>query len=154
MKPFAHLAVTSMFALAAACAATSVAAQPTSFATPDDAIKYRQSTLKEMQRNFKRVADMASGRAPFDAPVAQESAQKAAELIKLPWVAFGPGTEGGDAKPVVWREPAKFKELAGKAEVAMAQVASAAKTGNLDALKATIGPAGASCKACHDVFRN
>jgi cytochrome c556 len=29
----------------------------------------------------------------------------------------------------------------------------AAKSGNIDALKAAFGPAAASCKACHDNFR-
>ncbi len=30
----------------------------------------------------------------------------------------------------------------------------AAKAGNIDALKAQFGPTAASCKACHDSFRN
>lgn len=137
----------------AAAAAVPAMAQPT-FATPADAIKYRQATLKEMQQNFKRVADMASGREPYNAKVAEESAQKAAELIKLPWVAFGPGTEGGKARPAIWKEQARFKELSEKSEAEVGKLAVAAKTGNLDAIKAAIGPAGASCKACHDSYRD
>ena len=148
----------SLAALSTAAALTFGAlpalAQPQQFPTPQDAIKFRQATLKELQQNFKRVADMASGRDDFDAKVAEQSAQRAAELIKLPWPAFGPGTEGGKAKPEVWTEQAKFKDLAGKADVQVAQLAVAAKTGSLDAIKAAIGPAGASCKACHDSFRN
>lgn len=132
--------------------ASAAAAQPT-FATPQDAIKYRQATLKEMQQNFKRVADMASGRADFDAKVAEASATRAAELIKMPWAGFGPGTEGGKASPAIWKEQDKFKAAASKAEGEVAKLAAAAKTGNLDAIKAAIGPAGASCKACHDSFR-
>ena len=139
-------------AAAVAIIATNAVAQPT-FATPQDAIKYRQATLKEMQQNFKRVADMASGRADFDAKVAESSAARAAELIKQPWAGFGPGTEGGKASPAIWKEQDKFKAAAGKAEGEVAKLAAAAKTGNLDAIKAAIGPAGASCKACHDSFR-
>ncbi|WP_234197578.1 MULTISPECIES: cytochrome c [Pseudacidovorax] len=139
-------------AAAVAIIATNAVAQPT-FATPQDAIKYRQATLKEMQQNFKRVADMASGRADFDAKVAEASAARAAELIKQPWAGFGPGTEGGKASPAIWKEQDKFKAAAGKAEGEVAKLAAAAKTGNLDAIKAAIGPAGASCKACHDSFR-
>ncbi|MBP6897778.1 MAG: c-type cytochrome [Gammaproteobacteria bacterium] len=139
-------------AAAVAILATNAVAQPT-FATPQDAIKYRQATLKEMQQNFKRVADMASGRADFDAKVAESSAARAAELIKQPWAGFGPGTEGGKASPAIWKEQDKFKAAAGKAEGEVAKLAAAAKTGNLDAIKAAIGPAGASCKACHDSFR-
>ena len=33
------------------------------------------------------------------------------------------------------------------------KLAAAAKSGNLDQLKAPFGPASASCKACHDSFR-
>ncbi|RDI29361.1 c-type cytochrome [Pseudacidovorax intermedius] len=139
-------------AAAVAILATNAVAQPT-FATPQDAIKYRQATLKEMQQNFKRVADMASGRADFDAKVAESSAARAAELIKQPWAGFGPGTEGGKASPAIWKEQDKFKAAASKAEGEVAKLAAAAKTGNLDAIKAAIGPAGASCKACHDSFR-
>lgn len=143
-------------ALAAAFAATSLSAlaQPQKFDKPEDAIKFRQATLKELQQNFKRVADMASGRDDFDAKTADASAQRVAELIKLPWAAFGPGTEGGKARPEVWTEQAKFKDLAGKAEGEMVKLAAAAKTGSLDAIKSAIGPAGASCKACHDSFRS
>ena len=35
----------------------------------------------------------------------------------------------------------------------IAKLNTAAKAGNVDALKAAFGPAGASCKACHDNFR-
>lgn len=128
-------------------------AQP-SFATPQDAIKYRQATLKEMQQNFKRVADMAGGREKFDAKLAETSAVRAAELIKLPWAGFGPGTEGGKAAPAIWKEQDKFKAAATASEDAVARLADAARTGSLDAIKAAIGAAGASCKACHDSFRN
>jgi cytochrome c556 len=34
-----------------------------------------------------------------------------------------------------------------------AKLASAAKTGNLDAIKAAFGATAASCKACHDAYR-
>ena len=137
---------------ALAVLSVSAQAQP-SFATPQDAIKYRQATLKEMQQNFKRVADMANGRESFDAKLAQTSAERAAELIKLPWVGFGPGTQGGKASPSIWQEQAQFKVAADRAEGELAKVAAAAKTGDLDAIKAAIGGAGASCKACHDAYR-
>ncbi|HEY0202128.1 MAG TPA: cytochrome c [Burkholderiaceae bacterium] len=148
MKVVATLCIT-----VAALIALPAISQPTQFAKPEDAIKYRKSTLKEMQQNFKRVADMASGKASFDATVAQESAQRAADLIKLPWAGFGPGTEGGKAKPDIWKEQAKFKDLAGKSEEQVAKLAAAAKTGSLDDIKAAVGAAGASCKACHDAFK-
>ena len=35
----------------------------------------------------------------------------------------------------------------------MTKFAAAAKTGNIDAIKAAAGATGGSCKACHDNFR-
>ncbi|MFT4268413.1 MAG: cytochrome c [Xenophilus sp.] len=147
----------SRLALFAAClaalACAPVLAQPTTFATPKEAIKFRQSTLKEMQQNFKRVSDMASGKVDFDAKAAQESAARAAELIRLPWAGFGPGTEGGKARAAIWSEPQEFKAAQVRAQEAVDKLADAARTGDLGAIKAAIGAAGATCKSCHDSFR-
>ncbi|MFA6614543.1 MAG: cytochrome c [Hydrogenophaga sp.] len=144
---------TAAVALVAALGDGAAMAQSQTFASPDDAIKFRQATLKELQQNFKVIADMANGRAAFDAAKADSSAARAAELIKQPWVGFGPGTEGGKAQPLVWQEQDKFKAAAARAEEEVGKLAVAAKTGNIDAIKAAVGAAGGSCKACHDDFR-
>ncbi|MFZ9509931.1 MAG: c-type cytochrome, partial [Burkholderiaceae bacterium] len=62
---------------------------------------------------------------------------------------------GGDtrAKPEIWTQQAKFKEVADKNGAEITKLAAAARTGNLDNLKAAFGPTAASCKACHDNFR-
>jgi len=145
--------VLASLALAAAAVTLSAPAFA-QFATPQDAIKHRQSTLKEMQQNFGRVAGMANGRFPFDAAEAAEKSQKAADLIKLPWSGFGPGTEGGKAKPEIWKEQAKFKEYQDVAIGEMGKLAAVSKTGNLDNIKVAVGNTAAACKACHDAFRN
>ena len=125
------------------------------FAKPDDAIKYRQSALFVMQQNFGRVAAMATGKVPFDAKLAAESADVAAFMSKLPWAAFVEGTDKGNtkAKPQIWTDKAKFNEYAEKMQGEMAKLDAAAKTGNLDSIKAAVGAVGGSCKACHDAFR-
>ncbi len=38
-------------------------------------------------------------------------------------------------------------------EKAIAELNTAAKSGNLDAIKKTFGAAGQTCKACHDNYR-
>lgn len=125
------------------------------FAKPEDAIKYRKSAMFIMQQNFGRVAAMATGRAPFDAKVAADSAAVAEYMSKLPWAAFGEGTDKGDtkAKPEIWKEHAKFQEAADKLQAEMSKLAAAAKTGNLDSIKAAVGAVGGSCKTCHDAYR-
>ena len=68
---------------------------------------------------------------------------------------FGEGTDKGDtrAKPEIWKEAAKYKEAADKMQAEIVKLNTAAKAGNIDALKVAFGPAAASCKACHDNFR-
>ena len=126
------------------------------FAKAEDAIKYRQSAMFVMQQNFARIATMAAGRAPLDAKVAAESAEVAAYMSKLPWAAFGEGTDKGaptKAKAEIWSDKAKFNDYAEKMQGEMNKLNAAAKTGNLDSIKAAVGAVSGSCKTCHDAFR-
>jgi len=148
MKLIASLAL----AVAAGTLAAPALAQ---FQKPEDAIKYRKASFTVLATHFGRLGAMANGRMPFDAKVAAESGAVIEMAVKLPWEAFGPGTDKGDtrAEPAIWTEQAKFKAAADKAQAEVTKVAAAAKTGNLDAIKASFGAAGATCKACHDDFR-
>jgi len=148
----------NVFTIAAAAATLLTLALPASaqFAKPEDAIKYRQSALFVMGQHFGRVGAMATGRAPFDAKVAADNAEVVASMAKLPWAAFGPGTDKGattKANPEVWSEQVKFKEGSEKMMAESTKLAAAAKTGNLDAVKTAFNATAASCKACHDVYR-
>jgi cytochrome c556 len=150
MKKFLVLA-------AALIATTFSAASYAQFAKPDDAAKYRQSALSVMGTHFGRVGAMVAGRVPFDAKVAQENIDIAVSVSKLPWAGFGPSGEGATlknrSKPEIWKEQAKYKEMGDKMQAELLKVQAAAKTGNLDAIKAAFGAAGGSCKACHDAYR-
>ena len=147
----------ALAALTLAVAALTLSAPASAqFAKPEDAIKYRQSALFVMGQHFGRIGAMANGRVPFDAKVAQDNADVVAEMAKLPWAGFGPGTDKGaqtKALPEIWTEQAKFKDHAAKLEAESVKLAAAAKTGNLDNLKTAFGATAASCKACHDSFR-
>ena len=125
------------------------------FAKPEDAIKYRKAGFTVMAAHFGRLGAMAQGKVPFDAKAAADNADVLAAVAKLPWSAFGEGTDKGEtrAKPEIWKEAAKFKEAADKNQTELAKLVTAAKTGNLDNLKSAFGPAAQTCKACHDNFR-
>lgn len=125
------------------------------FAKPEDAVKYRKASFTVMAAHFGRLGAMANGRAPYDAKAAADNAEVVTTLAKLPWAAFGEGTDKGDtrAKPEIWKEATKYKEAADKMQAEIVKLNTAAKAGNIDALKAAFGPAAASCKACHDNFR-
>jgi cytochrome c556 len=145
----------SHFAAATLAALTLGAALPAAaqFAKPEDAIKYRQSALRVMGTHFGRIGAMVNGRIPFDAAAAQQNAEIATMMSTLPWQGFGAGTEGGKAKPEIWKESAKFKELNEDMGKKMIALNAAAKTGNLDNIKTAFGATGAACKACHDVYQ-
>jgi cytochrome c556 len=148
MKTFASVALAAAFVTLSAPASAQ-------FAKPEDAIKYRQSALTVMASHFGRVAAMANGRAPFNAQVAAESAAIAEYMSKLPWQGFVAGSDTGNtkAKSEIWSDNAKFKESTEKMQGEMTKFAAAAKTGNIDAIKAAAGAVGGSCKGCHDAFR-
>ena len=126
------------------------------FAKPEDAVKYRQSAFSVMGTHFGRLGAMVNGRVPFDAKAAAENAEIVADMAKLPWTAFAPGTDKAGntrAKPEIWTEQARFKEQSEKLLTESVKLAAAAKTGNLDALKTAFGATANSCKACHDAFQ-
>jgi cytochrome c556 len=142
-------------ALAAAALVLAAGASAQSFQKPEDAIKYRRSAMTVMAVHFGVLGAMANGKAPFDAQQAARSSDVIALVSHLPFAGFVPGTDKGDtgAKPEIWTEQAKFNDARDKMQDAVAKLAAAGKTGNLDNLKTAFGPAAQTCKACHDDFR-
>lgn len=144
------------------CASLALAAAMAGFAAPasaqfakaEDAVKYRQSALFIMGQHFGRLGAMANGKIPFDGKAAEANADIVASMAKLPWAGFEAAHEGGKAKPEIWKEQAKFQDLADKMQAETVKLATAAKTNNIDNLKAAFGPAATSCKNCHDSFRS
>lgn len=126
------------------------------FAKAEDAIKYRKASLSVMAAHFSRIGAMVNGQVPFDAAAAANNAQLVETLSRLPWAAFGAGTDKGEtkAKAEIWSDAAKFKGYSDKLVTDTAKLNAAAKTGNADALKAAFGAVAGTCKACHDDFRS
>ena len=146
----------SRLMLAATLTACAVPAMA-QFQKPEDAVKYRQGAFFVMGQHFGRLGAMANGRVPFDAKAAQDNAAIVETMSKLPWAAFGAGTDTvatTKAKAEIWAEKAKFDQGADKMVSELAKLNAAIKMGNLDALKAAFGDAAATCKACHDSYRN
>lgn len=148
MKVLASLATCALIASLSAPALAQ-------FQKPEDAVKYRKAAFTVMGSHFGRIGAMANGRVPFDATAAANSAAIVETMSALPWEGFVAGTDKGDtrAKPEIWAEQAKFKEGADKLQAEATKLTAAAKTGNLDAVKAAFGAVGQSCKACHDAYR-
>ncbi len=126
------------------------------FAKPEEAIKYRKSALSVMGTHFSRMAAMAQGKAPFDAKQLSENEAVYEVVSKLPWQAFGEGTDKGDtkAKAEIWKDAVKFKEAQDKLMTESLKLSAAAKSGKLDDLKTAVAAVGGACKNCHDNFRD
>jgi cytochrome c556 len=121
----------------------------------EDAIKYRQSVMFTMGNHFyTRLGAIANGRVAFDAKAAAENTDLIVTLSRLPWVAFGPGTDLGitDAKPAIWTEQAKFKDLSEKMQAEVLKLQAASRTGDPEVLKAAYRATSNACKACHDAY--
>lgn len=125
------------------------------FAKPQDAVKYRQGAFTVMGAHFSRIGAMVQGKVPFDAKAAQENAAIVLALSKLPWAGFTPDTQDikSRVKPEAWAEMDKVRAGADKMMKAVADLEAATRTGNLDAIKKTFGDAAATCKSCHDAYR-
>lgn len=123
------------------------------FKKPEDAIKYRQSAFTVMANSFGKIGAVVKGEAPFNKDEVAKNAAVVATISTLPWQAFGPGTEGGNALPAVWSDNAKFKSAGEKMQVAVANLNTAAQSGDQEAIKKAFGAAGATCKGCHDDFK-
>jgi cytochrome c556 len=142
------LAVAAVIGLASALPASA------QFQKPEDAIKYRQSAMFVMGNHMGRLGAMVQGRVPFDAAQAAANADVLLVMSKLPFVGFTEGTAAANskAKPEIWTERAKFDAGAQRMQEAMVKLNEAAKSANLDQIKAAFGPVGQSCKSCHDAY--
>jgi cytochrome c556 len=123
------------------------------FAKPDAAIAYRKAAFTLMSAHMGRIGAVAKGEVPFNKDEVAKNAAIVNTMASLPWQAFGPGTEGGNALPSVWSDGAKFKSAQDRLITASASLNSAANSGDLEAVKKAAANVGAACKNCHDDFK-
>ncbi len=126
-------------------------------AKPADAIAYRQGVYKIMGWNFGPMAAMAQGKVPYDKATFARHAENVAKVAPMAYEGFGAGTEAGaptKAKAEIWLMADDFKTKMNKMTDETAKLAAIAKTGSFDDIKKQFGATGASCKACHDDYRN
>ena len=146
-----------MASLAASLGILAAAPASAQFSKPEDAIHYRQSAFTVMGVHFSRIGAMVKGTVPFDAKIAADNAAIVETMAKLPWAAFGEGTDKGAShhtQPAAWKERAKFNQGAERMQAEVSKLGTAARSGNLDQLKSAFGSASQTCKSCHDDFRS
>ena len=123
------------------------------FQNAEKAVEYRESAFTVMGTHFGRIGAVVKGEAPYNKEDVAKNAAIVAMMSTLPWQAFGPGTEGGKAKPEIWSDNAKFKAASEKMQLAVADLNKAAQSGDLESIKKSFAAAGSTCKGCHDDFK-
>ena len=126
------------------------------FAKTEDAVKYRQSAMSVIGTHFSRMGAVVKGEAPYAKDVFEQNANIVATLMPLPWDAFmvAGSDKGSGMKADALAKKDDFMKLAAANQAEVAKLLVAAKGGDLNAIKPQFGAAGASCKACHDAYRN
>ncbi|AWB32676.1 c-type cytochrome [Orrella marina] len=143
--------------VAAGCAAVfavSAGAQTIQFAKPEDAIKYRQGAFQLIKTHFGTLQPVVRGQVPYDKDAVAADIYVLDVVARLPWAAFAEGTQGGGAKDNVWSDPEGFNKAKQNFLDSLKPLTAAADEGDLDKLRAAFAKTGASCKACHDSYRN
>jgi cytochrome c556 len=129
----------------------------TASAAPVDTIRTRIAGFRELGAAFKGINDGLRGEPQL--VLIQQSARQVvnASRQQYNWFPVGTGPQPGvksAAKPDIWAKPVPFKA----AQDAFAREAAAmqrvAVGGNAAALRVQAKKLGATCKSCHDQFRN
>lgn len=145
----------SKFACVTACVSVFALPVAAQYAKPEDAVKYRKAALTVLNSHMGRINTQLKSSTP-NMQVIQSSAQVAETVSKLPWDAFGQGTEfvtDTRALPALFKNEAKVKDLAQKMQEEVAKLNTVAKTGDVKEIRAQFSAAAKACDNCHDDFR-
>ena len=127
------------------------------FDKPEDAVAYRQGAFQVMEHHFSRLTNMALRKVPYDASAATEDANAVMLLSRLPFLAFpeGSGALAGHtrASALVWQAAPRFADSARRLQEKADQMPAAVAAGNIERLRQLVVDAGATCRKCHDQFR-
>jgi len=124
-------------------------------------IKYRQSVYTVIGYHFGGImVPMVRGEKPYDKEAFARAAGVVAQMAPLAHEGFTPGSDTGTdkfptkAKPEIWTKQADFKAKMDKMNAETSKLAQMSRTASFDDLKKQFGATGATCKACHDDYRN
>lgn len=123
---------------------------------PEEVLALRKGVFQVIRSSFGPMAGFADGKAPLDAARAGVLGARLAAIAPMAAEVFPAGSDfvaGTKAKPEIWSKPDDFKAKMAAFQTAAAKLADAAKSGNLDAVKASVPDVGKACKACHDDYK-
>lgn len=117
----------------------------------------RHENFEKLGAAFKAVVDETRKSEPNKALVARSTKTMATLATALPgWFPRGSGVEArpkSEAKANIWTDAAGFSAVASAMQVQVSRLNQTALSGDMAAVRTQIRPTGASCKACHDKYR-
>jgi cytochrome c556 len=127
------------------------------FAAPAlaDPIEDRQALMKERGQIMRTLGPIAQGRQPFDAATVMAALEQLNANAQAHDVAtlYPAGSEGGDAAAAIWTDMEGFRAADERYKQGVAAALAAAPQ-DLDAFRASFGPAAQNCGACHESYRD
>jgi cytochrome c556 len=122
---------------------------------PERTIKARQSAYFLMGQQMARFNATLKGDLAFDKPSLQLSADTLELLSRVVVDQFPAGSDQAPtrAKPDVWKDPAKFRQLGEATHAEAMKLKQAVASGDMAALKLAYSGTTRSCKMCHDQFK-
>ena len=142
----------TVFAIALATSCAAVAAAPAG----SSAIAARKANFKEIGGSFKAINDEIKSGAPdlnSLRPSARDLASRATASLKHFPKGSGPQAGKTRAKAILWTQYAEFTQLQKQLVAQTAALSAAAAGGKVAELAAASKLVGATCKSCHDKFR-
>ncbi len=117
-----------------------------------DPASERSELMKGVREAAKPVGAMLRGDAEFDQARVMESLQVFADAADKLGGLVPKGSQGGEAAPAIWEDPAGFQEAIDNWRQATADAMEAQKN-TLDQTGVAMKPVFGSCKGCHDTYR-
>lgn len=126
-------------------------------ATPLETQKARHEHYEALGKAFKAIRDQTAASTPDFAAIEKNAAVVNEASIDQPqWFPKGTGPEAGKTRalPEIWTKPADFEAAQKMFSERAPKLLAAAKTKDIDAVKAAFKENGGACKNCHDTFRS
>ena len=120
--------------------------------------EYRQSVFHLLKSNMAPLGGMAKGAIEYDADVMQTNGMRIEQLaamltdyLQVDTSKFDVKTE---ARPVIWTQFDDVQDKISDLKTAAVNLQSVAQAGDKSQYKQAIGKVGASCKSCHDDYKD
>lgn len=154
------LMLTGISAIAGVVALSSVAiAEPASSQKhAEAAVTYREAIFQLIRSNMAPLGGMAKGALPMDESVLMTNGMRLEQLANMLGDYMSVDTREFDvhteAKDAIWENPEDFAKKIEALRSAAVALQATVEAGDDSEYRAAIGKVGASCKSCHDSYKD